>query len=503
MKYNNPIIKGFYPDPSICKFNGKYYLVTSSFEYFPGIPIFESTDLVNWEQIGHCLTRKSQLDLTNSPTSSGIFAPTIRTDGKFLYVIATNRTIKKNFIVKTDDPYLNKWSDPIFISNWDGIDPSLFFDNDGKVYIQGNAYKSDEQLGIYEAQIDISNGKLLTPRKLICKGSGGKAPEAPHIFKKDNFYYLSIAEGGTEYGHMVTIFRSKSIFGPYEPCSDNPILTNRSTSNKIQCVGHADIFEDYEHNWWAVCLGIRVSGHHAYYHHLGRETFLAPIKWNFDGWPKVNIDGHLNVEMSGPLRNMQQQNNDLICDFSKLESIPKRFVYLRNPDNTSYKLIKNKGLMLYGANSSLNEVKPITLLGLRQSDFKVKYKVKIYFNKNSTNLRFGLSAFMSKEYHYDLLVDLFLNEISLIARIGNINCKISYLSLSSNNFIELEIDADSDYYYFYFYKNDKKIFMDKLECKFLASEVSATFTGTMLSVFSLSNENAKITVKEINYLEEK
>ncbi|RHW45648.1 hypothetical protein DS832_07465 [Bombilactobacillus bombi] len=332
-----------------------------------------------------------------------------------------------------------------------------FFDDDGKVYIQGNAYKSNEQLGIYQAQINIDTGNLITQRELICKGSGGKSPESPHIFKKDKFYYLTVAEGGNEYGHMVTIFRSNNISGPYESYINNPILTNRSTSSKVQCVGHADIFEDYEHNWWTVCLGIRVSGHHAYYHHLGRETFLSPIEWNDDNWPCINKNGHIDLKMFGKLKNPQKNiSNDLFMDFTKDKNISQRLVYLRNPNDDDYKLVKNKGLILNGSKKTLNDTGKVTFLGLRQSEFNVKYQAQFEFSELNNKLIFGISTFMFKDYHFDLSVNLSLKMIYLKIKLGNIDTLLYKIPLNSNNHIILEIDADHKYYYYYVYQNNIK-----------------------------------------------
>src|SRR5574344_1597092 len=289
--YKNPIIKGFHPDPSVCRVDSDYYLVTSSFEYFPGVPIYHSRDMVNWEQIGNVLSRRSQLELSKSGVSGGIYAPTIRYNDGVFYMITTNVSNKGNFFVYTTDPK-GEWSEPVWLEQG-GIDPSLYFE-DGKCYMTSNPDDA-----IWLCEIDKKSGKRLSPSKKIWSGTGGRYPEAPHIFKKEGYYYLLIAEGGTEFGHKVTIARSKNIYGPYESNPGNPIVTHFrqiAQGNPIQGTGHADLVQAHDGSWWMVMLGFRVqSGAH---HLLGRETFLAPVEWNSEGWPVVNGNGTVNIDMS-------------------------------------------------------------------------------------------------------------------------------------------------------------------------------------------------------------
>lgn len=290
MKYKNPVISGFYPDPSICRVEEDYYLVTSSFEFFPAIPLFHSKNLVDWKQIGYCVTKSSYLPLMHgNPNASGIYAPTIRYHKGRFYVICTNVTTAPttdkrygNFIISTDNPYGN-WSEPVWLS-CKGIDPSLFFDHDGKAYFCGTYG------GIYYCEINPDTGELLSEEKYIWYGTGGCCPEAPHIYYKDHWYYLMIAEGGTEYGHMETIARSRNIGGPYESYDKNPILTNRSLGRSIMATGHADLVETKTGDWWAVCLGIRPIAY-PLRHNLGRETFLMPVHWTVDEWPVIGENG--------------------------------------------------------------------------------------------------------------------------------------------------------------------------------------------------------------------
>ena len=253
-KYRNPVITGFNPDPSICRVGYDFYLVTSSFEYFPGVPIYHSRNLADWECIGHCLTQTLQLKLRNSWNSGGIYAPTIRChDGRF-YMVTTNVSDKGNMLVHTDD-IRGEWSEPVWIAQG-GIDPSLLF-ADGKTYFVSNSDDKGNQ-GIFLCEIDPETGEMLTPSRLLSKGCCGRSAEAPHIYKIGDTYYLMLAEGGTEYGHMVTIQRSKDPYGPYEACPNNPFFSHKDEERRdIACTGHADLVEDQNGNWWMVCLAVR------------------------------------------------------------------------------------------------------------------------------------------------------------------------------------------------------------------------------------------------------
>ena len=214
--YQNPVIPGFHPDPSVCRDGADFYLVTSSFEFFPGVPVFHSRDLVHWRQIGHCLTRPSQLDLEGCPPSRGIWAATIRHhDGLFVMIttIMNHDTLRK-FYVTADDP-AGPWSEPVWVDQ-PGIDPDLFFDDDGTTYLSSNGGPPERRFNL--AVLDLKAGKLLSEDRTVWGGSGGAFPEGPRLFKRDGWYYLSVAEGGCQIGHVQTIARSRSPWGPYEPC---------------------------------------------------------------------------------------------------------------------------------------------------------------------------------------------------------------------------------------------------------------------------------------------
>ncbi|MBR0469787.1 MAG: glycoside hydrolase family 43 protein, partial [Clostridia bacterium] len=282
MKYTNPVISGFNPDPSICKAGEDYYLVTSTFEYFPGIPIYHSIDLVNWEHIGNAVTRKSQLPFEKTKPSGGIWAPTIRYGNEKFYITATFSE-GGNFIISAEDP-CGEWSDAVW-TEMDGIDPSMLFD-DGKMYYCandcGSRGKLHETEGISVAEMDPDSGKIIGEIKRVWNGTGGGWIEAPHIYHIGDWYYIIAAEGGTGVRHTEVEARSRSIWGPYESCPHNPILTNRNDTDKqAACCGHADLIQEADGKWWMVHLATRpyTSGKSP----LGRETFLIPVAWQ-DGW---------------------------------------------------------------------------------------------------------------------------------------------------------------------------------------------------------------------------
>ncbi|GAA4991167.1 glycoside hydrolase family 43 protein [Yinghuangia aomiensis] len=284
----NPIVPGFYPDPSICRVGSDYYLATSSFEYFPGVPLFHSTDLILWEQVGNVLDRAGQLKLPVGPAQagSGIWAPTLRQrDGLFL-MVTTNVTepAKGHLLVRSTDP-AGDWSDPIHTDGAVGFDPDLAWEEDGTCYLTW----ASASRGILQAQLDPDSGRLLSEPRSLWSGTGLASPEAPHLIARNEWWYLLIAEGGTERGHAVSVARSRSITGPFEGCPANPIFSHRSTTHPVQNAGHADMIELPDGRWAMVYLGVRPRGSVPQFHVNGRETFLAGIDWISD-WPVVVED---------------------------------------------------------------------------------------------------------------------------------------------------------------------------------------------------------------------
>jgi xylan 1,4-beta-xylosidase len=489
MKYKNPVISGFHPDPSICRVGDDFYLVTSSFEYFPGVPIFHSKDLVNWNQIGHCLTRESQLPLHQAKSSMGIFAPTIRYDNGRFYMITTNLTIGKNFLVYADNPE-GPWSEPIWL-DWPGIDPSLLFDDNGKVYLTGTQdIFSSEPSGIYQAEINVDTGEILTERRLIWQGTGGAHPEGPHLYKINGIYYLMIAEGGTEYGHMVTMARSTQPFGPFESHPNNPFLTHRSSASPIQATGHADLVQYIDGSWWTVFLGIRpapipFSGKH---HHLGRETYLAPVHWNEEGWPIISAQ--VELEMERRTLHIEEREQWRSKDDFNGTSLDLSWNFLRNPGEESCSLTDRPGfLTLYGSSISLNDLDSLAFVGRRQQHFDCNVSTFLEFSPNHEGEEAGLTVFMNERFHYEIALGIRdgVKKVFVRRRIGSL-WKVESEQEYGQEDIILSVQADAKNYTFaYQQPGGESIVLGTGECSLLSSEVAGGFTGVHFGLYATGN----------------
>lgn len=295
--YRNPILAGFYPDPSVTRAGNAFYLVNSTFAYFPGIPVFASTDLVHWKPIGHVIDRPSQLDFNGLGMSRGVFAPDIEYHEGIYYVLNTAVDRGGNFFVTAKDPR-GPWSEPVWLKEIDGIDPSLFFDADGRAYVLNNglppgAPRYEGHRAIWIQEFAAAQGKLVGPRKVLVDGGvdPAKQPvwiEGPHLYRREGWYYLMCAEGGTGPGHSEVVLRARSPWGPFVPYAGNPILTQRDLAENraapITNAGHADLIEAPDGTWWAVFLASRTYG--STHYNTGRETFLLPVTWK-DGWPVI------------------------------------------------------------------------------------------------------------------------------------------------------------------------------------------------------------------------
>ena len=448
--YENPVIPGFNPDPSVCRVGDDFYLVTSSFEYFPGVPVYFSRNLVNWELISYCLTRKEQLPLDNCPVSRGIYAPTIRYHDGIFYMTTTNTNLKEdgarfgNFIVHTGD-IRGEWSDPVWVDQL-GIDPDLLFVG-AKVYFTSNAGMLGDENGVYICEIDPVRGEKLTPSRLISKGCGGKCNEAPHVYFINGWYYLLMAEGGTSFGHMAVIQRSRDIFGPYENCPHNPVLSNIKLHRfPIQAIGHADLFEDNNGKWWMVCLGIRLLNTQLR-HNLGRETFLVPVDWK-DGWPVCGENGNVLPQMDGLLPAPPLiKNFDIREDFNG-DKLSLHWNFIRNPDLSRYSL-SGGCLILRGGDEGLSDKHPV-FIGVRQQSFNIEASAKLQ-SKMSVGTRAGITAFLTESYHYDAALEQRSDGLYAVVnrRIHDFEA-LSFQALlpAGTAEVELRIKSDTEWYYF-------------------------------------------------------
>ena len=290
MTFPNPLLPGFNPDPSVVAVDGTYYLVTSTFEYLPGIPVYRSTDLTAWTHIGNVASRPSQAGVSEVPTRGGVWAPTIRYRDGVFYVIVTVAMSPRGCVVFTATDPAGPWSDGTTIDGIGGIDPDLAWDDDGTAYVTfSGLYTSGERagqhLGIQQARVDLTAGKALEEPRSLWSGTGLKFPEAPHLYRRGGYWYLMIAEGGTERGHCVSVARGPSLAGPFTGHPANPVLSARSTSRPVQNTGHADLVAAPGGGDALVLLGTRPLGAMVSFSPLGRETFITPVTWT-DGWPQ-------------------------------------------------------------------------------------------------------------------------------------------------------------------------------------------------------------------------
>lgn len=399
----NPILPGFYPDPSICRVGEDFYLVNSSFAYFPGVPIWHSKNLARWEQIGNVLDRISQLPLDKSGHSGGIFAPTIRYHNGIFYMITTNVSGGGNFIVTAKKPE-GPWSEPHLLGGEaQGIDPSLFFDQDGSCYYvgtrpnpEGVRYNGDWE--IWVQKLDLETMKLVGESHAVWKGALKEViwPEGPHLYRKDDYYYLMIAEGGTGPEHAVTVARSKDIFGPYRNNPKNPILTHRHLGKDypIVYVGHADLVDDTRGNWYIIMLASRKCEG---YIGLGRETFLAKVVWE-DGWPVVNPGiGKLEDIVELPFESEEQKPGN-IQSLKDLGKDKHDVVMLRNPKVQFYGNTNGRIRLNY-LPVTMKELESPAYLGFRQLGYNYEAVLEMEFNKLSDTEESGLVILQSNEYH--------------------------------------------------------------------------------------------------------
>ncbi len=496
MKYKNPVLSGFYPDPSVCCHEGRYYLVCSSFQYFPGVPLFESEDLVNWTQIGNVLTRPNQVQLEKTPSSGGVFAPTIRClNGRF-YMVTTNDTTHTHFYVYTDDIY-GEWSDPITVDQ-NGIDPSLFFE-DGHAYFMSNGSDDEGVPGVVQCEIDIETGQKLTPSRTVWQGTGGRYLESPHLYKINGSYYLMAAEGGTEYGHMITYARSSSPWGPFEAYRGNPVLTNRNKAPYIiQGIGHGDLVRDRHGDWHILCLGFRQIHMWQTYHHLGREVFLIPVSFGEDGWFSAGTDGTAD------------ETYEIKGDFTQ-KSLPEftfentdfgtEWCYIRHPHKENYEFYSGaaKKAILHGTEVTLDDAGSPTFIGLRQRAFDMLLSCDVSIDGGEA----GITVYMCESEHYDIAVRKRDGgwEAVLKLNIGDIKHEQAVCPLESGG-IRLSVESDSIYYRFAVTHGNTVRTLGEARSKYLSTEVAGGFTGVLTGLYAVGGNRAEFSNFNCKYFEQ-
>jgi alpha-N-arabinofuranosidase len=523
-EFTNPILAGFYPDPSICKAGSNYYLITSSFAYFPGLPIFHSKDLVSWKQIGHVLDRPEQLNLDGHGVSRGLFAPSIQYHkGKF-YVVCTLIDTGGNFVVTATDP-AGPWSDPVWIPEVTGIDPSLYFEND-KAYIVYNSVAPDDQplysghrtLRMYE--FDPQLLKVKDNEVLLVNGGVDlqKKPvwiEAPHIFKKDNFYYLIAAEGGTAYNHSEVVFRSASVKGPYIPYDKNPILTqrhlSRSRPNPVTTTGHADFVQTETGEWWAVFLGCRP--YEDDYFNVGRETFLAPVQWK-DGWPIINPDFE-TVQYQYPVPDTganslpdkpEFSGNYTFRDNFIEQKLGFRWMFLRTPRTQWHSIAKGNLTLNVRPETCAGKENP-SFIGFRQAHHKGYASTSLAFEATSENEKAGLVVFQNENHFYYLCKSIRSGKpvVELYRSVASDSSMelITSREISHAGPVMLKIESNNNLYAFYYTLQPGK--WNNLEAdqdaKFLSTKTAGGFVGSVYALYATSQGKTSTRIAYFDWFE--
>jgi xylan 1,4-beta-xylosidase len=516
----NPILAGFYPDPSICRVGSDFYLVNSSFSYFPGIPIFHSKDLVNWRLIGHVMDRPAQLNLDSLGVSRGIFAPSIRFHNGIFYVTCTLVDRGGNFVITSRAPE-GPWSEPVWLPQVNGIDPSLFFDDDGKAYLLYNSVAPDDRprydghRTIRMVGFDCDRLGLTGSEQILVDGGSDirKHPvwiEGPHIFKVGTYYYLIAAEGGTGDQHSAVVFRSTAIRGPYLAYSRNPILTQRHLNPKrpfaITSTGHADLVQTESGDWWAVFLGCRpYPPYEDGYYNTGRETYLAPVAWK-DGWPIINPEREeVQVHYVAPLAQAKEfpgsptSGNFQVRDDFNTEQLEPAWIFLRTPRERWYDLGGKPGYLALRLRpeSCSGNMNP-SFLGRRQQHARGTATTALEFSPAAENEKAGLVVFQSEAHFYYLCLSVSegRREVQLF-KPGTGQGDGERMELlasrelrdeSGGRTLFLRIDARGDTYAFLFASRPGawSVLKENVDARFLSTRQSGGFVGCVYALYATS-----------------
>ncbi len=522
--YINPIISGAHPDPSICRVGDDYYIVNSSFEYFPGLPIHHSKDLVNWELIGYGLHREDQcngdMNLVDVQSDGGIHAPTIRYHKGTFYIITTNvynsgdgkPGLMRNFVITAKDPS-GPWSDPHIIAGAPGIDPDIFFDTDGKVYFTGTHSPGDMNANgigeIWIQELDIKKWELKGARHTIWDGVFGCCTEGPHIYKEHGLYYLLVAEGGTGKNHAVMMAASENILGPYEENQRNPVLTTRHVTNEyfVNSTGHADMIQLADGRWYMVSLGKRndLDGDA----NMGRETYLIPMKWeptivkweqvSETKWQPVKYLFPVAAPMTGKVERFfplpfpekpQYINNSYIDDFTSI-NLKLDWTFIRVPNQNTISLTDNPGhLRLYPKSTTIENRKNFSMIGFRQRESDFDYQVKMNFMPKKNKVESGIIHYQ-KEHNYLTSVvhkvgKKFFLEQMLKEKDKNVtSLKKIHLKKYSGSII-FKTESREDKYTFYYSLDNGETFTSFNSIDAIKM-LDRNYTGALLGMYATSN----------------
>lgn len=513
--FKNPILAGGYPDPSICRVGDEFFMVNSSFEYFPALPIHKSKDLVNWELVGHGLNRleqvSGQINLIDVQSNGGIHAPTIRSHNGKYYIITTNvyydeikqRATATNFIITSSNPE-GPWSNPIVIKGAPGIDPDIFFDDDGTVWYAGNHQPSDPSFSgeteIWMQELDPINFQLIGQRFYVWRGAcGGVWAEGPHIYKKDGNYYLLIAEGGTSFNHSIMVAVSDKITGPYTSNERNPIFSSRHLSydNWVHSTGHGDLVELEDGRWYIVMLGVR--GDVKRKSNMGRETFIVPVSWEREPydwkerkivWPVIAPQSGRILKNNPVIFSETIQNKELffVDDFNEA-NLGLAWNHRRAPMQNMFDLASNPGsLRVYANPNILHERKRANFIGIKQTESEFSFEAKMTFSPSGDSDESGIAIVQKDNNFLSLTIKPFNENVSLELKLMNkietsIASKIIYYK--STLPIQLKVESYQNYYRFYYaLKNDDFELFEETPADHLLSH---GYTGAHIGLYTTSN----------------
>lgn len=404
----NPVLPGFHPDPSICRVNDDYYMVNSSFTWYPGLPVYHSKDLVNWKLVAHALNRLGMVNFNGLTDNDGIWAPTIRYHNGLFYIITTVWKGNGNFYITAKDPG-GPWSDPVWLKDAPGIDPSLLWDDDGKCYYSGTEGVSKKdwpsQVAIWVQELDIEKKKLIGERKIISYGHANNAQyaEGPHIYKINGQYMLLMAEGGTNEYHAITVHHSKNILGPYIADKINPVLSHRHLGSQypVQAVGHSDLVQTANGDWYAVFLAKRML---AGYNPLARETFLAKVVFE-NGTPIYNPGaGRVLMELQRPNLPWTPVAPQPAKDEFNDNSLSIKWYYVRAPHNQIY-TIQNGQLVITLQPAVIDSLVNAAMLLQKTNHHIFTATTKLSFKTNKANEQAGLILYRTSNGYYSLMKD--------------------------------------------------------------------------------------------------
>ena len=519
---HNPIIPGFYPDPSICRVKDDYYIACSSFELYPGIPLFHSKDLVHWEQICNVMTMENGFHVECSYGGGGVMAPTIRYNKGIYYIMNCNFSHRGNYIVTAENPK-GPWSQPHWLEDVPGIDASLFFDDDGMCYVVGTGDAWDEELGmetcgIWVAEYDIENFKMLSKPVTIFHSAmrAAEHPEAPHLYHVGEYYYLMLAEGGTDQHHCVAVARSKKIFEFFENNPDNPVMTHRmmGTYAAITNVGHADFVETQKGDWYAVMLASRnIDGKHK---NLGRETYICPVVWE-NGWPLFSPEtGHLEFEYENAgLTETKYEPRSKRYKFDESEFEPE-WTWWGTPYEPFFERKDSKLVIKCVAQKLTEELKPASFdfqsprgrenfapfIALRETELDFTASCCMNFKpKGQESAGMAIVQQMNNQYHFERICEDGTEYVQLVRYFAIFDSRPYLPGFTSETKYEvvkkipydkekvvLKLEGKGKDYIFYYGESESELReFAKGDSTKISTEQIGCMTGTMIGMYATGN----------------